>query len=97
MTAADGERSLAYLSTIPVSRVKGLTGKRATALNAAGIESVTDLLFHVPRRYIDRSTTAAISDVPLGEEVTVVGTVQNDRHAPGPQEPRHHQRRRLRR
>ena len=76
MTAPKGERSLAYLSTIPVSRVKGLTGKRATSLSAAGIESVTDLLFHVPRRYIDRSTTAAISDAPLGEEVTVVGTVQ---------------------
>jgi ATP-dependent DNA helicase RecG len=77
VTVADGERSLAYLSTIPVSRVKLLTGKRASSLNAAGIESVTDLLFHVPRRYIDRSTTAAISDVPLGEEVTVVGTVQS--------------------
>lgn len=77
MTVAEGERSLAYLSTIPVSRVKGLTGKRAIALNTAGIESVTDLLFHVPRRYIDRSTTAAIADVPLAEEVTVVGTVQS--------------------
>ncbi len=77
MSAADGERSLAYLSTIPVSRVKLLTGKRASSLSTAGIESVTDLLFHVPRRYIDRSTTAAISDVPLGEEVTVVGTVQS--------------------
>ncbi|MBT8164833.1 MAG: ATP-dependent DNA helicase RecG [Acidimicrobiia bacterium] len=76
MSDAGGERSLAYLSTIPVSRVKLLTGKRASSLNAAGIESVTDLLFHVPRRYIDRSTTAAINDVPLGEEVTVVGTVQ---------------------
>ncbi len=76
MTVVDGERTLAYLSTIPVSMVKGLTGKRATALGTAGIESVTDLLFHVPRRYIDRSTTAPMADAPLGEEVTVVGTVQ---------------------
>lgn len=72
-----GERTLAYLSTIPVSRVHGLTGKRATALAGAGIESVVDLLFHVPRRYVDRSNVAALSDVPLGEEVTVVGTVQS--------------------
>ncbi|MBT8216491.1 MAG: ATP-dependent DNA helicase RecG [Acidimicrobiia bacterium] len=71
-----GERTLAYLSTIPVSRVKNLTGKRATALASAGIETVVDLLFHVPRRYIDRSTSAAIADAPLGEEVTVVATVQ---------------------
>ena len=76
VTEPNGERTLAYLSTIPVSRVKGLTGKRATALAAAGIESVSDLLFHVPRRYIDRSTTAPMEDAPLGEEVTVVGTVQ---------------------
>ncbi len=77
MTPDNGERTLAYLSTIPVSRVKGLTGKRASALNAAGIENVADLLLHVPRRYIDRSTTATIADAPLGEEVTVVGTVHD--------------------
>lgn len=76
MTEPSGERSLAYLSTIPVSRVKGLSGKRAAALAGAGIGSVADLLFHVPRRYIDRSTTAPIDQAPLGEEVTVVGTVQ---------------------
>ncbi len=75
MSAAGGERTLAYLSTIPVSQVKGLSGKRAASLAAAGIESVTDLLFHVPRRYIDRSTTAPIAAAPLGEEVTVFGTV----------------------
>jgi ATP-dependent DNA helicase RecG len=77
VTAEAGERTLAYLSTIPVSRVKNLSGKRASSLNAADIESVTDLLFHVPRRYIDRSTIAAIADAPLGEEVTIVGTVQS--------------------
>ena len=77
MSTPEGEsRTLAHLATIPVSRVKGLTGKRATSLAKAGIESVADLLFHVPRRYIDRSNIAAIADVPLGEEVTVVGTVK---------------------
>ena len=60
MTAADGERTLAYLSTIPVSRVKLLTGKRGLSLAEAGIANITDLLFHVPRRYIDRSATLAI-------------------------------------
>lgn len=78
MSIPEGEsRTLAYLATIPVSRVKGLSGKRATALAEAGIESVTDLLFHVPRRYIDRSNVAALADVPLGEEVTVVGEVKD--------------------
>ncbi len=76
-TSEDEARTLAYLATIPVSRVKGLTGKRASALAEAGIESVTDLLFHVPRRYIDRSNVAALATVRLGEEVTVVGTVKD--------------------
>ena len=78
MSAPEGEsRTLAYLATIPVSKVKGLSGKRATSLGQAGVESVADLLFHVPRRYIDRSNVTAISEVPLGEEVTVVGSVKD--------------------
>lgn len=71
-TGAADERTLAYLATIPASRVKGLT---ASALGKAGIETVVDLLLHVPRRYIDRSTMAPLSEAPLGEEVTLVGTV----------------------
>jgi ATP-dependent DNA helicase RecG len=55
--------------------VSGLAGKRSAALASAGIESVVDLLFHTPHRYIDRSETIPLSDVPIGEEVTVVGTV----------------------
>lgn len=76
MAEPAGERTLAYLASIPVSRVNGFAGKRSNALASAGIENVVDLLFHVPRRYIDRSTTVRLADVPTGEEVTVVGTVQ---------------------
>ena len=74
---AAGSRTLAYLSTIPVSRVSGFAGKRSAALASAGIENVVDLLFHTPRRYIDRSATLPLADVPTGEEVTVVGTVRS--------------------
>lgn len=69
------ERSLAYLATIPVSEVKGLGGKRARSLAEGGIRTVTDLLLHIPRRYIDRSTQAALSDVEIGKEVTIIGEV----------------------
>lgn len=68
-------RSLAYLSTIPVQEVKGLSGKRGSDLADVGVASVADLLLHTPRRYIDRSTQVALRDVPVGEEVTVIGTV----------------------
>ncbi len=67
--------SLAYLADVPVDRVKGLAGKRAAALRKGGITSVTDLLLHAPRRYIDRSRVTPIAKAPLGEEVTVVAEV----------------------
>ena len=69
--------NLGYLATVPTSRIKGLAGKRAAALAKAGINSVADLLHHVPRRYIDRSRHEPIAEIPLGAEVTVIGEVQS--------------------
>ena len=76
MSVPESQRSLAYLSTVPVTRVSGLSGKRGTALEKGGIKTVTDLLLHVPRRYVDRSTQVELSNVPVGEEVTVIVSVQ---------------------
>ena len=78
MTAPPSEqtgRSLAYLATLPVDLVKGIGPKTAKKMGEAGINSVADLLLHVPRRYLDRSQMFDLSNVPLGEEVTVAGTV----------------------
>ena len=69
-------RSLAYLNTIPIDEVKGLTGKRGQALRKAGIVSVSDLLLHTPRRYLDRSTVTPIGELSGSEEVTVIGRVR---------------------
>jgi ATP-dependent DNA helicase RecG len=68
-------RSLAYLARVPVDQVKGIGPQTMKKLNKAGIYSVTDLLLHVPRRYLDRSQIFDLSSVPLDEEVTVGGTV----------------------
>jgi ATP-dependent DNA helicase RecG len=68
--------SLGYLAGVPTSRVQGLAGKRSDALAKAGINSVADLLHHVPRRYIDRSRRQPIAEISLGTEVTVIGEVQ---------------------
>jgi ATP-dependent DNA helicase RecG len=78
MSASPSEqtgRSLAYLATLPVDLVKGIGPKTARKMGEAGINSVADLLLHVPRRYLDRSQMFDLSNVPLGEEVTVAGTV----------------------
>ena len=49
-----------------------IAGKLAKGL---GIHTVRDLLEHVPRRYIDLSTTKTIRDLKIGEEATTQGTV----------------------
>ncbi|MFO7675957.1 MAG: ATP-dependent DNA helicase RecG [bacterium] len=59
----------------PVQFVKGIGPKRAALLAKVGIRTVRDLLFHVPRRYVDRSTTAPIGRLAAGDEVTVFGRV----------------------
>ncbi|NIA25863.1 MAG: ATP-dependent DNA helicase RecG [Gammaproteobacteria bacterium] len=68
--------SLAHLSEVAVEQVKLLSGRRGEKLRNAGIGTVADLLQHVPRRYIDRSRTEQIATVPVGREVTIIGTVQ---------------------
>ncbi len=73
----DRGRSLAYLTTVPITAVKGLSGARGAALAAAGLGSVTDLLLHTPRRYLDRSTIAPIGRAPVGDELTIIGEVRS--------------------
>ena len=69
-------RPLSYLATLSVDEVKGIGPAAAKKLGQAGIHTVADLLLHVPRRYLDRSQLFSLDSVPLGEEVTVAGTVQ---------------------
>jgi ATP-dependent DNA helicase RecG len=79
MTAPPSEqtgRSLAYLATLPLDLVKGIGPKTAKKMGEAGVNSIADLLLHAPRRYLDRSQMFDLSNVPLGEEVTVAGTVE---------------------
>lgn len=69
--------TLSRLAEVPTSAVKGIGAAREKGLAATGIRSVADLLHHIPRHYVDRSRRSAISDVPLGEEVTVIGEVRS--------------------
>lgn len=69
--------SLTRLASLSVGEVRGLGGKRTEVLSKAGIRTVADLLHHVPHRYIDRTKHAWIESTPMGEEVTVIGTVSS--------------------
>ena len=72
-------RPLSYLTSIPVDAVKGIGPRTAKKLAEVDVHSVADLLLHVPRRYLDRSQLFNIAAVPLGEEVTIGGTVMSVR------------------
>ena len=58
-----------------VQFVKGVGPKRAEVLHTIGVRTVADLLYHFPRRYLDRSRLSRIADLQVGQEVTVVGKV----------------------
>ena len=55
----------------PVTSVNLVSPKRAAALGKLGISTVRDLLCNYPRRYIDMSRTATISQARIGDTVTI--------------------------
>lgn len=60
-----------------VQFIKGIGPKKAEVLKKeAGIETMEDLLYYMPRRYLDRSDFRAIQDCSVNEVVTVSGTIR---------------------
>ncbi len=73
---APGARTLRDLAAIPVTRLRGLSERKAAALRAWGVETIFDLLTTYPHRYIDRSRQADLADLAVGEEAAVLATVE---------------------
>ncbi len=59
----------------PVQFLKGVGPQRAEAFARMGIETVEDLLYHAPHRYLDATSVTPIARATVGTEVTVVGHV----------------------
>ena len=57
----------------PVQFVKGVGPKRAEQLERLGINTVEDLLYHIPFRYQDRREILKIRDLRTGEEGATIG------------------------
>jgi ATP-dependent DNA helicase RecG len=70
-------RALSALRAIEVSRLHGVSERRTKMLAELGIETVLDLLTTYPRRYIDRTRQADVSDLVVGDEAAVLATVQS--------------------
>lgn len=55
--------------------IKGVGPARQVLLSRLGIETVEDLLLHVPRAYFDRSDLVSIAEITAGKNVTFLATV----------------------
>ncbi len=74
MAKSDDHRDAA---TIPVTEFKGVGAAVAQKLARLGLETVQDVLFHLPLRYEDRSRVVPIGAVRPGQRVTVEGEVEH--------------------
>jgi ATP-dependent DNA helicase RecG len=63
------------LAQIPVTRLKGVGPALAEKLKKLGIESVQDILFHLPFRYEDRTRVSPIGTVRPGETCVLEGEI----------------------
>ena len=68
--------TLRELQAIPVVRLKGVGDKKQAALGEVGVETVLDLLTTYPRRWVDRTNEARVSDLVAGKEALVLVTVR---------------------
>ena len=67
----------------PVRFLKGVGPSRAEILARAGIETIEDLLYHLPRKLEDRSHITPIAQLKINETATICATVADIRAAGG--------------
>jgi ATP-dependent DNA helicase RecG len=70
------------LLAAPLTALRGAGPKLASAAAEIGIESVGDLLWHVPHSYRDRTAVREVAELRIGEEATVMVTVRSARARP---------------
>ena len=61
-----------------VTLLKGVGKQREKLLAEMGIFTISDLLYHLPRGYLDYSKFTPIAEIQNGETVLVKGTVISD-------------------
>lgn len=59
-----------------ISQLPGLGPKRAEALRKSGLNTVTDLLYNIPRNYLDQTKITPIGNCKVGERVVLIGTIK---------------------
>jgi ATP-dependent DNA helicase RecG len=72
----DGEEPRLVLDA-PLTTIRGVGPKTSKNLSKLGLETLGDLLWHLPRRYDDYSKLKTIDRLWYGEDVTIIGTVES--------------------
>ena len=65
------------LESTPVTALRGIGTGIAAKLAALGVETVLDLLFHLPLRYEDRTRVHAIGDLSAGDTAFTCGLIES--------------------
>jgi len=63
------------IETLPLTRLKGVGPALAEKLQALGIHTVLDLLFHLPLRYQDRTRLTPMAALRPGADVVIEGRI----------------------
>ena len=71
-----GKITLRDLAAIDVEVLKGVGEKRKAALAEYGINNVLELLTNYPRKWVDRTNEARVSDLVAGQEALVIVEVR---------------------
>ncbi|HAP74581.1 MAG TPA: DNA helicase RecG [Acidimicrobiaceae bacterium] len=71
------ELTLRDLAGIGVERLKGVGEKKLASLHEVGVHTVLDLLTTYPRRWVDRTNEARVSDLEPGREALVLVAVRS--------------------
>lgn len=62
-----------------LTAIKGIGPKSAKTLEKLDLKTLSDLLWHLPRRYDDYSQLKTINRLWFGEDVTIIGTIEKIR------------------
>ena len=71
-----GKITLSELADIDVEVLKGVGEKRKESLAEYGITNVLELLMNYPRKWVDRTNEARVSDLVAGDEALVIVEVR---------------------
>ncbi len=71
------ELTFGELAAIGIERLKGVGDKKRDALASQDVHSVLDLLMTYPRRWVDRTNEARVSDLIPAQEALVLVTVRS--------------------